>query len=165
MDFRANAKQLLKNAARLEVASLNLNDEITMLEESKYAVSCGCSGSPITGSGCNRYEERLVNLICLCDKLRDRRNSVNTDLERLKRGMSVLSDYEKDLLVGFYTEVGAPINASEPSKTNKKDAPALEAKASAAEKLMSRHHKERSTIYRDKDKALSKFTQALYGVE
>ena len=54
-----------------------------------------------------------------------------------------MSEYERDLLYGFYIDGGK----------------------GAAERMMSRYHKERSTVYRDKDKALNHFTEALYGNE
>lgn len=143
MDFRVFSTQLLENKRRMEVAILNLTDEIAMLEEAKTSVATGnCSGAPVTGSGCNRYEERLVKLIDLCDELRARKKNIETNLECIKRGFTALNDYETDLLNSFYVYGGKGV----------------------AEKLMSRYHKERSTVYRDKDKALANFTQALYGI-
>ncbi len=143
MDFRVFSTQLLQNKLRMEVAFLNLSDEIAMLEEAKTSVATGnCNGAPVTGSGGNRYEERLVKLIDLCDELRARRKNIETNLECIKRGFTALSDYEKDLLNSFYVYGGRGV----------------------AEKVMSRYHKERSSVYRDKDKALANFTQALYGI-
>ncbi len=143
MDFRVFSTQLLENKRRMEVAFVNLTDEIAMLEEAKTSVATGnCNGAPITGSGANRYEERLVKLIDLCDELRARKKNIETNLECINRGFTPLSDYEKDLLNCFYVYGGKGV----------------------ADKMMSRYHKERSTIYRDKDKALAHFTQALYGI-
>lgn len=143
MDYRVFSTQLLENKRRMEVALLNLTDEIAMLEEAKTSVNTGnCSGAPVTGSGCNRYEERLVKLIDLCDELKARRRNIQTNLECINRGLTPLSDYEKDLLNCFYVYGGRGV----------------------ADKMMSRYHKERSTIYRDKDKALTRFTEALYGI-
>lgn len=142
MDYRVFSTQLLESKRRMEAAYLNLTDEIAMLEEAKSSVATGCcNGAPITGSGANRYEERLVKLIDLCDDLKLRRKNIETNLECIERGFTPLTDYEKDLLNCFYVYGGKGV----------------------ADKMMSRYHKERSTIYRDKDKALNHFTQALYG--
>lgn len=144
MNYEAFSAQLLTNKRRMEAAVLNLTDEIAMLEEAKVSVkTSACNGSPITGTGGNRFEDRLIKLICLCDELKARRKNLIINLSCIKRGLEPLSDYERELLYGFYVEGGK----------------------SAAERMMSRHHKERSTIYRDKEKALTHFTQALYGDE
>lgn len=144
MDFRVFSTQLLQNKTRMEAAILNISDEIALLEESKLSAKTSApGGAPISGTGGNRYEDRLVKLICLCDELKLRRRNIETNLACIERGMQPLSDYEKDLLNGFYVYGGK----------------------NAAERMMSRHHKERSTIYRDKDKALAHFTQALYGTD
>lgn len=144
MDFKVFSTQLLQNKRRMEAAALNLADELELLEQSKVSAKTSApGGSPISGTGANRYEDRLIKLICLCDELRDRRRNIETNLACIERGMQPLSDYERDLLNGFYVFGGK----------------------NAAERMMSKHHKERSTIYRDKDKALAHFTQALYGVD
>lgn len=143
MDYRVFSAQLLESKRRMEAAYLNLTDEIAMLEDAKTSVATGCcNGAPVTGSGANRYEERLVKLIDLCDDLRLRRKNIETNLECIERGFKLLSEYEKDLLNGFYVYGGRGV----------------------ADRMMSRYHKERSTIYRDKDRALNRFTQALYGI-
>ena len=144
MDFKSFSIQLLKNKRRMEAAVLNLIDEIALLEESKVSVKTSAAGgAPISGSGANRYEDRLVKLICLCDELKQRRRNLEINLACIERGLKPLSDYERDLLCGFY----------------------IFAEKNAAENMMSRHHKERSSIYRDKEKALAHFTQALYGTD
>ena len=75
MNYQAISAQLLKSKRRMETAILNLKDEIDMLEEAKVSVkTSACSGAPITGTGGNRFEDRLVKLICLCDELRIRQN-------------------------------------------------------------------------------------------
>ncbi len=144
MNYEALCAQLLKSKRRMETAVLNLKDEIDMLEEAKVSVkTSACSGAPITGTGGNRFEDRLVKLIVLCDELRQRRNYIITRLDCVKRALESLTDYERDLLYGFYVDGGK----------------------GAAERMMSRYHKERSSVYRDKDKALCHFTEAVYGKE
>ncbi|MBR6593824.1 MAG: hypothetical protein IKK83_01375 [Clostridia bacterium] len=142
MDYRVFSTQLLENKRRMEVAFINLSDEITMLEEAKVSVATAHhSPAPVSGSGASRYEDKLVKLIDLCDDLRARRKTIETNLNCIERGFEPLSAYEKELLSAFYITGGKGV----------------------ADRLMSKYHKERSTIYRDKDKALKHFTEALYG--
>jgi len=142
MNFREVSAQLLKSKKRMETAVKNLKDEIAMLEEAKVSVkTSACSGAPITGTGGNRFEDRLIKLIYLCDELRQRKRIMQARLYCLDRGMDPLTEFERDLLYGFYVDGGK----------------------GAADRMMSRYHKERSTIYRDKDKALEHFAEALYG--
>lgn len=142
MNFKEVSAQLLKNKKRMEAAVVNLKDEIDMLEEAKVSVkTSACSGAPITGTGGNRFEDRLIKLIYLCDELKKRKRVIQARLYCLDRGMDPLTEYERDLLYGFYVEGGK----------------------GAAERMMSRYHKERSTVYRDKDKALEHFAETLYG--
>lgn len=142
MDYRVFSTQLLQNKRRMEVALLNLTDELTMLEEAKVSVAtANPSPAPVSGSGASRYEDRLVKLIDLCDDLRARRKTIETNLGCIERGLEPLNPYEKDLLQTFYIIGGKGV----------------------ADRMMSKYHKERSTIYRDKDRALRHFTEALYG--
>ncbi len=144
MDLRDLSTQLLKNKRHMEAALENIKDELTLLEESKVSVKVSApGGAPISGTGANRYEDRLVKLISICDVLRSRRKNIETNLACIERGLETLHDYERDLLNAFYVFGGKY----------------------AAERMMSKHHKERSTVYRDKDRALKHFTQALYGPE
>lgn len=143
MDYRVFSAQLLESKRRMEAAVLNLTDEIALLEEAKTSVSTGCcNGAPLSGGGANRYEDRLVKLITLCDELKLRRKNIETNLQCIDRGFEPLTTYERDLLNCFYVYGGKGV----------------------ADRMMSRYHKERSSIYRDKDKALSHFTEALYGI-
>lgn len=144
MDYVIMAEQLLRGKRRMEAAVENLKEEIMLLEDAKYSVkTAAIGGAPITGSGSNRYEDRLIKLISLCDDLRHRRRNMVINLGCIRRGMEALSPYQQDVLTAFYVEGGKH----------------------AAERLMSKHHKERSTVYRDKEKAIKSFTQAVYGAE
>ena len=144
MDYVTMAEQLLRGKRRMEAAVENLREEILLLEDAKYSVKTSAvGGAPITGTGGNRYEDRLIKLISLCDELRHRRRNLVTNLGCIKRGLQPLTEYQQEVLTAFYIEGGRH----------------------AAERLMSKYHKERSSIYRDKEKAIKSFTQAVYGAE
>ena len=143
MDYRNYAIDLLKRKTQLEAAYESLGYELEMLENEKYSVSSATiSPAPVSGTGGNRYENKLVNLIVLIDDARFRRKIVERELKMIEMGFSVLDDYKRDLLEMHYVN-------SIPSPT-----------VAAMEK----YYKERSQIFEDKKKALEAFTRAVYGV-
>ncbi len=142
MDYKIFAKQLLKKKRQLEAARSNLADEIYMMEEAKTAINSCVSGAVSAGGGgVNRFEDRLVKLICICDDLRLRKKNVELNLACIERGMEGLDETERELLEIFYIDGGRY----------------------AADTAMCRLHKERASVYRELDTALTKFTRALYG--
>ena len=143
MDYRNYAIDQLKRKTQLEAAYESLGYELEMLENEKYSVSSATiSPAPVSGTGGNRYENKLVNLIVLIDDARFRRKIVERELKMIEMGFSVLDDYKRDLLEMHYVN-------SIPSPT-----------VAAMEK----YYKERSQIFEDKKKALEAFTRAVYGV-
>ena len=142
---RNTFEELLEMGA---IPIVNENDsissyELEMLENEKYSVSSATiSPAPVSGTGGNRYENKLVNLIVLIDDARFRRKIVERELKMIEMGFSVLDDYKRDLLEMHYVN-------SIPSPT-----------VAAMEK----YYKERSQIFEDKKKALEAFTRAVYGV-
>ena len=76
---------------------------LEMLENEKYSVSSATiSPAPVSGTGGNRYENKLVNLIVLIDDARFRRKIVERELKMIEMGFSVLDDYKRDLLEMHY---------------------------------------------------------------
>lgn len=142
MDYTVYAKDLLRRKMMLENAYQAVREEIISLENEKTACRCLSDSVPITGSGTNKYEERLVTIICKIDDASYRKTSIERELRLILRGYKVLDDYEKGLIDGFF----------------------VHCEKSAAESLMSKFFKERSTIYDDRTKALEKFTRSIYGL-
>ena len=135
MDYRNYAIDLLKRKTQLEAAY--------ELENEKYSVSSATiSPAPVSGTGGNRYENKLVNLIVLIDDARFRRKIVERELKMIEMGFSVLDAYKRDLLEMHYV--------------NNIPSPTVAA--------MEKYYKERSQIFEDKKKALEAFTRAVYGV-
>ncbi|HBL85319.1 MAG: hypothetical protein A2Y17_03730 [Clostridiales bacterium GWF2_38_85] len=142
MDYTIFAKDLLRRKMLLENAYNAISEEITALENEKTAFSTVSSAVPITGSGTNKYEEKLISLIAKLDDAKFRRMVIVRELKLIRRGFNGLDEYERMILEGFFVH-------------NEK---------SAADSLMSRFYKERSTIYDDRSKALDKFTRSVYGI-
>ncbi len=141
VDYKAFAKQLLRSKKRMEVAKQNLTDELLMLNEAKTAVSTVPGQSiPLTGGG-SRFEERLVKLISVCDDLELRRRNIEMNLQCIERGMASLNETERSLQETYY----------------------IKGERYAADTAMEVFHKERSTVYREADRALARFTETLYG--
>ena len=88
------------------------------------------------------YEDKLVSLIMLTDRYREKLKNLSKSLAAIELGLSVMDDYEKDLLNAFYVY-------------GLKD---------AADSLSAKYYKERAQVYRDRMEALKKFTRAVFGV-
>lgn len=87
MDYRNYAIDLLKRKTQLEAAYESLGYELEMLENEKYSVSSATiSPAPVSGTGGNRYENKLVNLIVLIDDARFRRKIVERELKMIEMG-------------------------------------------------------------------------------
>lgn len=143
MDYRNISKDLLRRKNELINAKKTLEDEICMLENEKYAVRSKAVSDPtVAKGGGSKYEEHLVNLIVLIDNSYFRKKIVERELKMISNGMQALDIYETDLLECFY----------------------IHEIMDAAEKISNKYYKERSTVYRDKNTALEKFTRAVYGV-
>lgn len=142
MDYTIFARDLLQRKPMLEASHRSMKEELEELDCEMTGTSGRSSAVPITGSGTNKAETRLINLIYRIDDTKFRLGVVERDLRMIDTGMGVLSEYEQMLLEGFFVHT---------SKC-------------AVDTLMSKFYKERSTIYSDRRKALEKFTRAIYGL-
>ena len=84
-------------------------------------------------------ENTVVNMIDAKDRLVSRTEKAVGEIKRTEAALRTLSQYQRDLLTAFY----------------------ISGARSCAESLAERYNVERSTIYRDKDKALARFESAL----
>ena len=141
MDYREYAKDLLARKNNLVSAYGAIKSELDFLEQERLdckTTIANCSGSEDSGN----YEERLINILADIDDCRFRRNVVERELLKIEKGMNGLSDYEKDIINAFF----------------------VERSHGAADDLMERWYKERSSLYRDRNRALESFTRSVYGV-
>jgi len=137
MDYREHAKDLLSRKNSLVAAYSALKRELDSLEAEKTA--CKTTAEKV---GKEIYEERLINLLVDIDDCRFRKSIVERDLMKIEKGMETLNNYYRDLINGFFIEYSQE----------------------AVEEIMCRWYKERSTVYRDRSRALEEFTRSVYGV-
>ena len=84
-------------------------------------------------------EKTVVNMIEAKDRLVSRTNKAVKEAKQTEAALRTLSEYQKDLLTAFY----------------------ISGAHSCAETLAERYNVERSTVYRDKNKAHARFAAAL----
>ena len=142
MDYTIFAKDLLRRKMMLENAYNAVKEEIVALENEKTAFTTVTGSTPITGSGENKYEQKILSLISRIDDAKFRKMVITRELNLIRRGYNSLDEYERMILEGFF----------------------VHSQKSAADSLMSKFFKERSTIYDDRSKELDKFTRSVYGV-
>ena len=71
-----------------------------------------------------------------------RRSVVERELTKIEKGMEGLDEYYRDILNGFF----------------------IAKHTGVSDDLMEKWNKERSTLYRDRTRALEQFTRSVYGV-
>lgn len=142
MDYKEQAKDLLGRKKNLVSAYAAIKTELEFLEQEKYACKTLAVNDKQTEADGDIYEERLINILADMDDCRFRKSIVERELSKIEKGMEALNDYQRDLIEMFYVE---------------KD-------GCDAEALTERWFKERSSIYRDKNRALEQFTRSIYGV-
>lgn len=142
MDYREYAKDLLARKNSLISAYGSIKDELKVLERERTACKSIMNDCEAFGRDKSIYEDRFINTLANLDDCRFRLSVVERELKKIEKGMSCLDDYECALLDTFY----------------------VERLTDAAEELMDKYYRERSTLYRDKNRALDTFTRSIYGV-
>ncbi|MBO7400332.1 MAG: hypothetical protein J6W93_01725 [Clostridia bacterium] len=143
MDYRDMAKDLLVHRNEYITAREALENEIEMLSAEKYSISSYYTCDPETApGGSSRYENYVVNLITLIDDAKFRKQMVERKLKQISAGLSVLDDYQRDLIDAYFIyRIKTP-----------------------CEQMMKKHDKDEYQIRVDKLAALEKFTRGVYGV-
>lgn len=142
MNYCDFARDLLRNKRQLEASYENISFQLETLEIEKFSASGNSACCAPKKGGGSTYEDKLVSLIMLTDRYREKLKNLSKSLAAIELGFSVMDEYEKDLLNAFYVY-------------GLKD---------AAESLSSKYYKERAQVYRDRMEALKKFTRAVFGV-
>ncbi len=142
MDYREYAKDLLARKNSLVSAYGAIKDELRGLEREKVACKALMNECEAFGKDNGIYEDRFIGTLASLDDCRFRLSVVERELTKIEKGMSRLDDYERTLLEVFYVE-------------------RIE---DAVDEIMERYYRERSTVYRDKNRTLDTFTRSIYGV-
>lgn len=140
MDYREQSKELLSRKKNLSSAYTAIMEELEILEEQK--LNCKTAALNAPPEKAEIYDDRLINILADMEDSRFRLNIVKHELLKIEKGLNGLSDYHRDIIETFF----------------------IEEADYAADELMERWYKERSSLYRDKNRALDKFTRCVYGV-
>ncbi len=131
----------LKKFRSRQAALLNLEDRIKELHTQFVSLGGNSNSVPVMG-GHPQIEDKLLNNIVSRDELKNNYKTVKRSVDRVSRGLEVLDEREKQILDGFYI-----------CRT-----------LDYADRLCDKLCVEKSQLYRIKDKALYKFTLAMYGL-
>lgn len=142
MDYRDYAKDLLARKKNLISAYSSIKSELSSLEQEKDDCKAAIERVRSFGGDVTKYDDRLINLLADLDDCRFRRSVVERELLKIEKGIAGLNDYQKDIIDAFF----------------------VEQQPYAVEDLMEKWFKERSTLYRDRNRALESFTRSVYGV-
>ena len=141
MNWQKEAVNDLKTYEARKMSIDNMKKRIHELEQKAIKLGSISSDVPVKGGG-PKNEDALINNIAERDRLNQAIDAVQCLLDIIDNGLSVLNEEERKVLNEFY------INRS----------------SQHIEKLCDELHCEQANIYRIKDRALYKFTIAMYGV-
>ena len=142
VDYLSASARLLSRKRMIETAMQSLQEQISFLEQEM--TSCRTTSYDSIragGSHGNAEEDRRLAILARLDDFRARYRALHEQSEMLERGFAALSPYQTDLLETFF----------------------VKQERYRAEKLCERYFKERSQIYRDRAKALKRFSFAVFG--
>lgn len=140
MDWKQESKEELREYEAKRTALESIPTEIAQLRSEMSRLGGSSSSVPVKGGG-SRWEDRQINLIVKCDKLESSLAYVRDWVEKVERGLSVLSTEERLILDRFY------IN---PAKGN-------------VDRLCGELHLEKSAVYDRMAAALRRYTLGRYG--
>ena len=142
VDYLKVSARLLKRKRMIETAMQSLREQIGFLEQELTA----CRTSSFErisscGSYSNTEEDSRLALLCKLDDFRARYRILREQYDMIERGFAALTPYQADVLETFF----------------------VKEERYRAENLCARYFKERSQIYRDRIKALKRFSFAVFG--
>lgn len=140
MDWKQESKEELREYEVKRTALESIPTEIAQLRSEMARLGGSSSSVPVKGGG-SRWEDRQINLIAKCDKLESSLDYLKNWVEKVERGLSVLSSEERLILDRFY------IN---PVKGN-------------VDRLCGDLHLEKSAVYDRMHAALRRYTLGRYG--
>ena len=142
MNWKREAVDKLKNYEVHRQALESIPQEIKRLESVWTGIRSAVTDStPVSGGGSTREDVMLSNIVHR-DELKQRMKEACLWVSQVDKALSILSDEERMVLDRFYLH---PIKG-------------------IIDDLCERLNVERSAIYDRRDKALRRFTIALYGV-
>lgn len=144
MNWREEATEKLRKYDAMRQALTNISEELDRLEEEAQAIrSVQFDGPAVDTTMDRKQEEKLLNNLIQRQELTINYHQAESWLRTADRALGTLSSQEQLLLQKLYI---CPERGS-------------------LSRLCSELGVEQSSIYRRRDKALHRFTLALYGVE
>ena len=141
MDWKAEATEKLRRYNAMQLATMNLPQEIHRLNlEARRIRSARTDATPVSGGG-NRREEALLNNLIHRQELENTLKQAKLWIGSTERALSVLQPGEKLVL---HRLLICP-------------------ERGAIDKLCQELELEPSSVYRKRDEALKRFTLAYYG--
>lgn len=143
MNWKAEAMEKLRRYDAMRQSLQNIPLEMDRLAADACAIrGARTDGTPVKGGG-NRREDALLNNMAQRQELGWALEQAQKWVDITERGLAVLSPEEKLVLHRFY----------------------LYPERGSVERLCMELGVEQSSVYRKRDRALQKFTLALYGAE
>ena len=141
MNWKFEAIEKLKEYTARKNAITSIPEEIKMLEEDAQRIrSASTDATPVQGGGSTR-EDMLLSNIVHREELQRRLSDAQRWVDIVDGGLAVLSDEDRLVLDRFYIH---------PMRGN-------------VERLCDELAVEKAAVYKRKEKALRRFTVALYG--
>lgn len=141
MNWRKEALEKLGRYDELCRAAENIPQQILLLKDQYGAVRKGWSDSPGVRATARSREDAIINNIAARQELQWSLEQTRRWIRLMDRGLAVLDDREKAILEQLY----------------------IYPRAGAMERLCAELGVEKTSIYRRRDRALEKFTRAMYG--
>lgn len=142
MNWRKEAQEKLGRYADVRQSLQNIPQQILWLKQQFGGMSKGWSDTPAIRGSARGREDALVNNIAARQELQWSLDQARRWVKIVDRGLAVLEPQERKILEQLY----------------------MYPQAGALEKLCLELEMEKSSIYRRRDRALEKFTRAMYGV-
>ena len=141
-DWEKHSIDDLREYGALKESLGTLPEEIRALEEDMQLVKgTRYDKTPVVG-GASGYEERLINYIDRKGRLEQNLDLAQAKVERIERGLSVLTENERLVLTRFY----------------------IHREPRYLDRLCGELGYEKTAVYGLKNRALKRFTLAMYGV-
>jgi hypothetical protein len=141
MNWKTEAIEKLRRYDAMRQAAMNMPDEIARLEDEACSLrGLGTDNTPVKGGGSHREDGLLSNMVCR-QELEAALRQAKAWLRITDRALAALTPEEKLVLHRFY----------------------IYPERGSVDRLCGELRLEQSSIYSKRDKALYKFTVALYG--
>lgn len=142
MDWKKEAIRDLRQHGYRQASIKNMEDKIAALESQKNSVKAVMTDTdPIMG-GMSTQEDRWINLVCEQERLRYAKEAAGKLVDIVEGALDKLTPTERKVLDRFY----------------------IHFTRGHVERLMGELCCEQAQVYREKDRALHKFTIVMYGI-